>query len=40
MTDEKKIEERIKEIEAEMGRPDFWENKDKAQAAVRELNEL
>ena len=40
MTDEKQIESRIKEIEAEMGRPDFWENKDKAQAAVRELNEL
>ena len=40
MTDEKQIESRIKEIEAEMSSADFWENKEKAQAAVRELNEL
>jgi peptide chain release factor 2 len=40
MMDENKIKERIEELEALMGSADFWNDKDKAQAAVRELNDL
>lgn len=40
MTDEKQIEEKIKEIEEAMARSDFWEHKERAQEAVKELNEL
>ncbi len=31
---------RIKEIEAAMAQPDFWTNKDKAQALIKELQDL
>ena len=34
------IARRIEHLEAEMIRPDFWQNKDKAQASIRELQEL
>jgi peptide chain release factor 2 len=34
------IGKKIKEIEKEMSRPDFWKDKDKAQAFVKELNNL
>src|SRR3989344_6014030 len=41
MTSNKKaIEERIQAIEEEMSTTDFWSNKEKAQQAVKELNEL
>ncbi len=40
MLNEKDIEKRIAEIEEAMGEPDFWENKEKSQTAVKELNEL
>jgi len=35
-----KTKERIAEIEARMALPDFWQNKEKAQAAIKELQEL
>lgn len=34
------IEQRIAEIEGAMGAPDFWQDKNKAQALVRELQDL
>jgi peptide chain release factor 2 len=34
------IQERIAELEAAMGAADFWNNKDKAQAAIKELQSL
>jgi peptide chain release factor 2 len=34
------VSKRIEEIEQDMVRPDFWSDKDKAQAIVKELNEL
>jgi peptide chain release factor 2 len=34
------IEKKIAEIEAAMGQPDFWSDKDKAQAAVKEYQDL
>src|SRR3989344_7344344 len=40
--DERKveIEEKIKELEAEMSKPDFWNDKDMAQAKVKEFQKL
>ena len=38
--DEKLINKKIEELEAQMSLADFWENKDRAQNAVRDLNEL
>jgi peptide chain release factor 2 len=35
-----KIKERITELERQMALPDFWQNKEKAQAAIKELQEL
>lgn len=35
-----KTKERIAELEAYMALPDFWQNKDKAQVVIRELQEL
>ena len=35
-----KMKERIAELEARMALPDFWQNKEKAQAAIKELQEL
>ena len=35
-----KTKERIAELEAQIALPDFWQNKDKAQAIIRELQEL
>lgn len=35
-----KIKERIAELEAQMALPDFWQNKDRAQATIKELQEL
>ena len=40
MKDTSEIENRIAEIETAMGGGDFWSDKDKAQAMVRELGEL
>ena len=40
MKDINEIEKRISEIETEMEQADFWNDKDKAQGMVRELNEL
>ena len=34
------ISKRITEIEKEMSKPDFWKDKDNAQALVKELNNL
>jgi len=34
------IEEQIKELEKEMASPDFWVDKNKAQATLKELAEL
>ncbi|MFA6552288.1 MAG: PCRF domain-containing protein [Candidatus Paceibacterota bacterium] len=40
-TDQKqKIEEKIKELEAEMQSADFWSDKNKAQATIKELGDL
>lgn len=39
-TDKEKISQKIAELEAAMAAPDFWSNKDKAQAAIRELQTL
>ena len=38
--DPEDIKKRIEEIEAEMNSVDFWSNKDKAQASIRELQDL
>lgn len=35
-----KVEARIKEIEAAMGSPDFWNDKDKAHASLKEYQDL
>ena len=35
-----KIEEQIKKLEEEIASPDFWSDKGKAQAVLRELTEL
>src|SRR3989344_6208202 len=40
MTDENRVEKRVKEIEQLMQGSDFWNDKDKAQALIRELNDL
>lgn len=40
MKDKSKIEERIKEIEEAMLAPDFWSDKNLAQAMIRELGDL
>ncbi len=40
MEDTNKIEEEIKRLEEEMQSPDFWNDKNKAQATLRELAEL
>jgi peptide chain release factor 2 len=40
MKSENEIEKQIEEIEVLMSQADFWNDKDKAQAMVRELNEL
>jgi peptide chain release factor 2 len=40
MADTPEIAKRIEELEREMARPDFWADKERAQAAIRELNEL
>jgi len=34
------LETRVQELEELMGRPDFWNDKDKAQVSVKEYNEL
>ena len=34
------IKQKIKELEEAMSRPDFWNDKDKAQAVIKELGEL
>ena len=34
------ISKRIEEIEKEMSKPDFWKDKENAQALVKELNSL
>ncbi len=36
----KEIEQKIADIEAAMGAPDFWSDKDKAQAALKEYQDL
>lgn len=40
MSDKASIEKRIGEIEAAMSQPDFWADKDRAQAAIKELQDL
>lgn len=40
MSKKEDIESRIAEIEADMASPDFWADKDAAQAAIKELQEL
>jgi len=39
-TDKEKIEAKIAELEASMSAPDFWSNKDKAQAVIKEIQNL
>ncbi|HYF12712.1 MAG TPA: PCRF domain-containing protein, partial [Candidatus Paceibacterota bacterium] len=38
--DKEKIQTRIKEIEGAMTAPDFWSDKNKAQALIKELQDL
>src|SRR3989338_5447077 len=38
--EKEKITERIKEIEAAMQQPDFWSDKNDAQALIKELHDL
>lgn len=38
--DKKQIEQKLKEIETQMGAPDFWNDKDAAQRVVQEYNDL
>jgi peptide chain release factor 2 len=38
--DKQKIEEKIKELEEAMMKPDFWNDKDKAQATIKEIQKL
>src|SRR4051812_1569569 len=40
MPSKEDLEKRIAEIEAAMGQADFWQDKNKAQALVRELQDL
>ncbi len=40
MDSKQKIQDRISEIEIEMQSSDFWNNREKAQAIIKELNEL
>ncbi len=40
MEDTNDIQKRIEELEAQMGRADFWNDKVKAQTAVKELQDL
>ena len=40
MDSKQKIEERIKELERQMAEPDFWSDKNRAQALIKELQEL
>ena len=35
-----KISQKIKELEEAMGKPDFWADKDKAQATIKEIQKL
>ena len=39
-TDKEKIQQKIAELETAMGAGDFWTNKDKAQSAIKELQNL
>ncbi len=40
MTDKETIEKKIAELEAEMVKPDFWQDKERAQAVIKEIQEL
>ncbi|MEN9647418.1 MAG: peptide chain release factor 2, peptide chain release factor 2 [Candidatus Parcubacteria bacterium] len=40
MNEKEQIQQQIDTLEAEMGNPDFWTNKDRAQAKIKELQEL
>lgn len=40
MKDKEYIQKRIEELEARMVLPSFWENKDKAQSVIKEIQEL
>ena len=40
MSDKESIQKRIEELEAQMLESDFWQNKDKAQATIKELQDL
>ena len=40
MNDKEKIQQKITELESAMLAPDFWQNKERAQATVRELQNL
>ncbi|MBU6232076.1 PCRF domain-containing protein [Patescibacteria group bacterium] len=40
MKDKEAIEQKIAELESAMAAPDFWSNKEKAQSAIRELQNL
>ena len=40
MPDKKSIKKRIEELEVQMSSSDFWQNKDKAQTTIKELQEL
>lgn len=40
MNEKEQIQKQIDQLEAEMGDPDFWSDKDKAQAKIKELQEL
>lgn len=40
MSDKTEIKKQIEEIETEMSRPDFWQDKDSAQKKIKELQEL
>jgi peptide chain release factor 2 len=40
MTEKEILQKHIDELEMEMGSPDFWNDKDKAQAKIKEIQEL
>jgi peptide chain release factor 2 len=40
MTEKEEIQKQIDDLETQMGNPDFWSNKDLAQAKIKELQEL
>jgi len=40
MSDKEDIEGKIREREAQMAKPDFWQDKDKAQAIIKEIRDL